>query len=290
MGAGSATTKPAWRRVTRGQRCPICEHADWCLIAPGGDAVICMRVPSARPVDCKGAGTGYLHRLTDQLPVKPPPRREPPPPPDMRVLAEHYADMANGGAAANLARLIGVSDHSLRRLDVGWVPFKRAWSFPMRDAEGRIVGIRLRGENGDKWAVRGSKQGLFLPDGMVGDLCEQVCICEGPTDTAAALDLGAYAIGRPSCQGREEWIVTLCQGRDVVIVADYDQPKVAPDGRELRPGQDGALKLARMLRGRTRWTKLLLPLNGKDLRQWRAQGCTSAVLQSVIRNTATWRP
>lgn len=64
-------------------------------------------------------------------------------------------------------------------------------------------------------------------------------ICEGPTDTAAALTLGLFAIGRPSCMGCEEMITKLIrlQGiRRVIIITDNDIP-----------GLRGAAKLQRQI-------------------------------------------
>ena len=53
-------------------------------------------------------------------------------------------------------------------------------------------------------------------------------ICEGPTDTAALLDMGfANVVGRPSCTGGIKLLVELvCQRRseEVVVVADGDEP------------------------------------------------------------------
>jgi len=62
---------------------------------------------------------------------------------------------------------------------------------------GKIIGIRRRLPNGRKISLTSSKTGLFIP----ADLSPEglLLICEGPTDTAAALDLGFAAIGRPNC-------------------------------------------------------------------------------------------
>jgi len=32
----------------------------------------------------------------------------------------------------------------------------------MREASGKMIGIRLRGQDGRKWAITGSRQGLFM--------------------------------------------------------------------------------------------------------------------------------
>jgi hypothetical protein len=77
----------------------------------------------------------------------------------------------------------------------------------MMDVAGRVQGIRLRFSNGRKLAVRGGREGLFVPSGLAAT--NQLLICEGPTDTAALLDLGFAAVGRPSCAGGTRLLVEL---------------------------------------------------------------------------------
>ena len=76
---------------------------------------------------------------------------------------------------------------------------------------------------GHTWGVKGSRQGLFRAIKSVpGDT---LLIVEGPTDVAAALDLGYDVIGRPACVGCEDMIVRLVRKRGHVatfIVADAD--------------------------------------------------------------------
>src|SRR5690606_9675141 len=87
-----------------------------------------------------------------------------------------------------LAESLGLSIESLQRLGVGWAARHRAYTFPMRRGDGTICGIRLRSPDGRKYSVRGSKQGLFIPDGI--DATDRLLVAEGPTDTAAVLDWG----------------------------------------------------------------------------------------------------
>ena len=107
---------------------------------------------------------------------------------------------------------LGVSVESLRRLGVGWSAKHRAWAFPMSNAAGDVLGIRLRLPGGKKLSVKGGKEGLVhsrrgplrLPSGRL-----LLLIAEGPTDTAALLDLGFSAVGRPSCTGGVKLLVEL---------------------------------------------------------------------------------
>ncbi len=79
----------------------------------------------------------------------------------------------SGLSVAGLARFaseLGVSAASLGRLGSKWSWEHKAWAFPMRATNGTILGVRLRGLDGRKWAVVGSRQGLFIPDGgQLGD-------------------------------------------------------------------------------------------------------------------------
>ena len=74
---------------------------------------------------------------------------------------------------------LSLSRESLCRLGMGFSPNSGAYTFPMRDHEGQVVGVRLRYPNGKKMSARGSKNALFYescPDyGLV-------LITEGPTD------------------------------------------------------------------------------------------------------------
>ena len=268
-----------WITVKRGSplaKCPVCGRPDWCSVTADGIVCHCMRIVSDRPA----RGGGWIHRI-DGRPLTHSPRPEPVEPPDLGAI---YAGFQAVPELAGHARELGVSVESLNRLGTRWARIQQAWAYPMRTPGGKIVGIRLRYPD-KKRSVKGGKEGLFVPDGTVGDLVEQVLVCEGPTDTAAALDMGFYAIGRPSCRGSVDYLKTVCAGRDVVVVADNDAPKTGPDGTVLRPGQDGAEALVRELLPVTHSVKLILPLRGKDLREWKQLGCTGAVLRVVIRNT-----
>lgn len=135
---------------------------------------------------------------------------------------------------------------------------------------GKIIGIRRRFPNGRKVSLTGSKTGLFIP----ADLSPEglLLICEGPTDTAAALDLGFYAIGRPNCSSCVDMTTRFAKGRKVVIIGDND-----------KPGRAGVEKLAGKLLLHCPSVKIIYPPNGtKDLRQWLQAGLTSGQLQQII--------
>jgi phage/plasmid primase-like uncharacterized protein len=241
-----------------------------------------MRTTS--PVQARNGG--FIHRIDGQVQHK----RPWPLPPEHRIEATINADaiLLSWLAHTTTPRLqtcaieLGVSADALRRLGARWAPEYDAWAFPMRDGDGRSIGIRLRGRDGRKWAVRGSRSGLFIPVELPD--AGQLLICEGPTDTAALLSIGMAAIGRPSCSGSVEHVIAYLARsapRDVVIVADRD-----------RPGMEGAARLAMALRGKTRTPiKIVHAPTAKDAREWVRGGATAAAVQAVIQSQrcVAWR-
>jgi hypothetical protein len=178
-----------------------------------------------------------------------------------------------------LAASLGVSPNSLHRLGGAWAAPHRAWAFPMSNAARETIGIRLRAESGRKWAIPGSRNGLFWPDGLAGT--GPLLLAEGPTDVAALLDLDYDAIGRPSCAGAVEMVIEVVQRlhrRDVVVVADTDGP-----------GTNGADRLAQALTEAGQRPKVIRPLQGKDSRAWAQAGATRAVVDAVIASALYWR-
>ena len=270
----------AWRRVSRRHRCPVCGRGDWCLVA--GDpcnprAAICARTESARRV----GEAGWLHRLRDDGDRRS--RRR-----TIRAAAPGAMDVVrleltrqvarfqqavDPDALGRLADRLGLSVDSLVRLRIGWSNEHSAWSFPMTDAAGKVVGVRLRLPGGRKLAVRGGHEGLFIPSNL--DTGGQLLIAEGPTDTAALLDLSFAAIGRPSCAGGVKLLVDFCRRREpseVVIVADGDEP-----------GKRGAESLAVLLTAYSKAVRIIIPPTGaKDARKWKQGGATRHDIQQFI--------
>lgn len=281
-----------WTRVSKREPCPVCGHADWCGISLDGRLARCMRVVSGKPVTGGDGATGWIHRLGEETCISPATRRCYVPLPQRRLAnfeshLDTYRSNTTGQAVARLAMQLGVTSGSLQRLGVCWAGPHRAWAFPMRDAAGAVVGIRLRNENGDKWSVSGSRQGLFYDPAMPRS--EPVLICEGPTDTAAVLSIGFCAVGRPSCRGGGAFLADLLAGRRVVIVADRDEAKVRPDGSFWYPGQEGAADLADQLTRTCHSVKLVKPPEPhKDVRDWIFNGGTPKKLRFQISIAYEW--
>ncbi len=253
-----------WIRVTRKRKCPICDHERWCGISSDGTAAICMRVESGRGT----RNDGWLHQLTDPLPVyTPPPRIQPRP--NLQTLWQRWEKETDYQLIDGLAMSLGVDLDALQA--VGCVWNGRAYGFPMRDAERALIGIRLRAPDGYKFAVTGSRAGLFIPERYPYCIDDAtIYITEGPTDLAAAMTLGLRAIGRSSCLGQEEFIQAYLakqKPRRVVIIADNDGP-----------GFRGAQKLQSLIKTRS---CLFLP-PAKDLREFAALGGTANLIESSI--------
>jgi len=275
-----------WQRVSKRRRCPVCGRADWCLYAGPADAptaVICARVESSK----RAGEAGWLHVLRNDGPVWTPWRRNlgrairmmttetADGRPDLGKMAESATKWCreHPDALARFARSLGLSAKSLQRLGVGYSSQRRSWTFPMTDAAGNVLGIRLRSPSGRKWSVRGGKEGLFTPSGLKPG--GRLLVCEGPTDTAALLGLGFAAVGRPSCLGGVRHVVQLVQRlapAEVVIVADRDVP-----------GQRGADRLAVTLVAYVPVLRVIRPPEGiKDARAWKASGATSGDVTAAI--------
>ncbi len=231
-----------WQRVTKRRPCPVCGRPDWCMFTGAVDsptAVICARTESPRRA---GEG-GWLHILRNNGAAWAPWRRTIPAAVrtmsgadrlDFAKLAAEYRAAVQPQAVARLAASLGLSAESLGRLGICWASWHWAWTFPMIDAAGAVLGIRLRRPDGTKLSVRGGKDGLFIPAALDGG---RLLVCEGPTDTAALLDLGFSAVGRPSCAGGVKLLVELVKllaVPEVVIMADGDAPDNAARATWLR--------------------------------------------------------
>jgi hypothetical protein len=266
-------TATAWRRVSRAHPCPVCGKGDWCLTSADGTAAICPRVESPR----RAGDAGWLHRLAASAGPRRHLRHVPLPAagPDLGPLAAHYRDALDPGRLHQFARQLGVGASSLTALGVGWSGGHDAYSFPMRDWEGRVVGIRLRRPDGSKFAVRGGRDGLFLPPPPAAP-GERLLVCEGPTDAAALLDLGySHVAGRPSCTGGVKLLCELVRQRrpdDVAVVADADDP-----------GRRGADNLASVLVCYCPAVRVIVPPGGaKDVRDFLRAGGTRGGLEAAI--------
>jgi len=193
-------------------------------------------------------------------------------------MAQQFAARVTAASLLQLAGDLSLTAGSLQRLMVGWNG--HAWTFPMLGADGSVCGIRLRLPSGQKLSVAGGREGLFVPSDLtVGG---PLYVAEGPTDTAALLDIGLDAIGRPSCTGGVKLTVEHVKAtgrREIVIVADGDGP-----------GQRGAATLAAVLAAYSSTIRVITPpVAVKDAREWVRLGATRADVQSLASTVSAVR-
>lgn len=289
-----------WRPVSKDHPCPVCGHTDWCIYKINGEVCVCRRVPSTRPCNTDSGGwTHFLVPFTGRSAPSAAPRPAARP---AEAPVENVSDYFNriplvcGGRTqrdlcAKLGKDLGLPEDVLFALDWRWDPKRRAVAIPMREPLGEVVGIRYRDiATGRKWALRGSKDGLFFDPQFVAYDPGELVVCEGPTDQAAATVTGMWPVGRSCCTSGARHLRELVriQGvRRVTIVADDDPPKPKPGGGTWRPGYDGAKALGAALGVPYR---IVLPPDGiKDLRAWYNTGTLTAESFADVASAAKWQ-
>jgi hypothetical protein len=273
------------KRVSRSNPCQICQKPDWCMV--GTDVLVCMRVASGRVFHFKDGAQGWLHMKDGK--AQPPQARKPEAPEiilNVELKLKAWSRSVFNRTLDDHASKLGVSVLALQQLGCQPAPYPKVWAFPMRDGNNSYTGIRLRHEDGKKWAETGSHQGLFLPQ-REPEL--EAVICEGPTDTAAALSIGLFAIGRPTCNGGIFDINTAVKRlkiKQVTIIADCDKDKVRPTGQVWNPGISGAKGLADVLTVRSR----IVTLPAKDMRDFVVSGGTIEHFVSIAKQLVWNKP
>ena len=165
-----------------------------------------------------------------------------------------------------LAESLGVSTEALGRLAVGWNG--EAWTLPMRDAAGAIVGMIRRWPNGDKKTVyRSPNNQLFFDPETVPEE-GRLLLPEGASDVAALYTIGLPAVGRTSNTAGKEALAELLANRPEVtpiVLAEYDQNE-----KGHWPGRDGAISTAQHVANHLmRTVYWAFPPGGlKDARNW----------------------
>jgi hypothetical protein len=256
-----------WRRVNRDKPCPICGKHDYCMVSKDGRVAWCGR-SAGDPRAFKSTSSGGWFKL-DQ-PIDPPKAKatehvvEPITDPTFwrdyaRVC---YDSLRRYPEARDVhARDLGVHPEFLDVMRVGWCGEFSAYSWPMRDTEHTLCGIRLRTRDGQKFAVPGSRNGLFIPMKRA-DNVSTLWICEGPTDTIAMLIRVGWVIGRPSATVGDAMIeryVKRHRPKDIVICADNDDGGV---------GFSGACVTRQRLAKHVDKVVIIKPPSGRDARDW----------------------
>lgn len=186
-----------------------------------------------------------------------------------------------------IAATLGLSEMSLHAIGVALDP-RGNLAFPMHDGARNVVGIRIReprDEGAAKWALTGSRTGIFIPRELP-DRVETLVVCEGPTDTAAMLDILPprwAAIGRAACQGGHADVVRLAQSfrtePRIAVLADHDGPGIL-----------GAESLANALLDEFRGVVVFRPpARLKDARAWLRAGASPFELRARLDTRANHR-
>lgn len=274
-------------RVTRGCPCPVCGKTSWCLIAKDGSGrAVCKRVESDKP----RADAGWLHvggtLAVDPKRIASAVRSRRLSAGEIEAMCGRFVAGMDGSRLVRIAAGLCVSRDSLARLSIGFDG--EAYTFPMLNADGEIVGFRRRFNDGRKLSVAGGNEGLFIPSGLT--FTRATHLCEGPTSCAALLSMGFEAVGRPSCNSGNriacDFIRRSCV-RSVIVWGDRDKPKTLANGNTFRPGQDGAWTLAKLLAAFVPMVRVFIPTVAKDAREWLRAGATTEDVIHAIRTEAT---
>ncbi len=176
---------------------------------------------------------------------------------------KRFQEQIGAQSISNLAEAWGVSEKDVRRLGIGFDT--NAYTFPMRNWRGKIVGIRKRSYKDirSKYAAKDSTQGLFIPEGVTpGNL--QIAN-EGESDVAVALSAGFQAIGVPSAGAAVDDVIRFAGQSPIAcpcILGDNDSR-----------GITGADKLAdELLKANIPCRVLIPPEPYSDLRDWVNKG------------------
>jgi len=266
---------PGTCRVSARRRCPVCGHDHWCLVALDGSIALCHRVESKvltkagfRHVidEAKAASSQIAQQtLTRKRFFRP------------DVLMSRYQGAVVSSELEAFAHALHVEPGALYLLEVGRCCQLSTWAFPMRDGSDAVIGIRLRNDEGRKWAVTGSRSGLFYPvKQRPGDM---LVVCEGPTDTAAMLSIGVDTVGRPDATNGHEHLIEYVRRfpRHVVVLADADHVGLA-----------GAARLANAITGIAQSVRVMQPGLFKDARDWVKSGLTRQKFIAAAMGVKKW--
>jgi hypothetical protein len=205
---------------------------------------------------------------------------------DFPRLAKRAEELLTHTALVIHAERLGLTPWTLRALRCG--DYGGALGFPMVDARGEVIGVRLRTIDGKKICVKGSHNGLFIVREQ--EYCpwadpghSALFIVEGGTNLAALCQIGLWGIGRPSCScGVEMLCEYLSDYRGEIVVLRDNETKPAA----LAYSIPGAITLANALARHHKVRLATTPT--KDLRDWVIAGATALAVLGLARNTMQW--
>lgn len=279
-----------WCRFLPREACPICGHCGWCTVSPDGDLIRCMRVESDRPSEGRDGQRGWLHPIPDAAATVPSEKLQPysvtgpkRSPGEWALLVKQQRSALSPDKLEKLSAKLGVTADSLKAFGIGWDAESGCYSFPMYDAARKVIGVRLRvpePKDARRWiCVRGSANGLFVPDDYMAQKGDPLLLPEGPTCAAAARDRGLRAVGRANSSAGLSMLADFLRGgmrQDAVVVGENDGPvwaMVPSPPPPAFPGFEGAVKCCRAIAADVNRLRCIIPPKPhKDLRDWVKDG------------------
>jgi hypothetical protein len=266
-------------RVNEKCSCPKCGRADWCLLHKSGRKVICSRVKSGKP---KGEA-GWLHYIGAGYVMPEISAKEHEYLTTRQV--QEYLDSVTDGRNFHMiekqAKALGLSAESVMSMRATYDQNKAVVVFPMFNERKAPTGCRFRRSDGKKYSLTGGQEGVFLSRDF--SLSKPIIVAEGPTDAAAACEIGFNnVIGRPNCSGGAVIIKRLVGANrrtPIIVISDPDEC-----------GTDGATALAQSM------TNPIIVLVGPcDLREFATKRLPSDCRQAILKGLTgdevdVWRP
>lgn len=199
-----------------------------------------------------------------------PPKLEKAPTVDLAPKHRAFVSCLTPELANELAEHLHVDVAALVDLGYGHDDAEHAWTVPMFDASGAIVGIQRRYRDGRK--LTEGKVGVFRNPTPTTDADGVLCVAEGASDAATLRSFRYDAMAIPSAGGCVDVAAVFAKGRHVVIVGDDD-----------KAGRDSAAKLLDAVRGGALSVRIVFPpAPHKDVRAWREAGATREEVDAAI--------
>ncbi len=262
-----------WMQASNAFPCPICGRKHYCTMKPDQGIVKCTTVSDgAFSFKKDNAGVGFFHKHKFDGIVPDPPKKE------IKASQDWASAMKEAVTAPRrhfrtLARFFGCSPNHLREWEVGFLTNRQlealdtrcneygCWTFPMRDAQGKVIGLRLRTPNGFKYAVRGSQNGLFYKTGLTPG--RPLLVVDGASDALAGFVQNLHLVGRPSSTTGNDHLLPLIQRLQPIYVTQL----LDDDEGDTR---QHAYDTARDVLDSYPYGSIIYPEKGKDLREWLA--------------------
>lgn len=193
---------------------------------------------------------------------------------------------------ARTAEILGLMPSTLDRFPIGWAQSPDAIAYPvMQFDRPQIVGVRYRSadwKEGDPksrkwWSASGSTHSVMLPFEQL-EPNVPLFVCEGPSDTLAAAQVGVHAVGRWSCDldGFQASIVAkyadMTNSSCIVVVGDNGDA-----GDRGRIGAETGAARLRLLAPTRKVIHAQPPAGIKDIREWVLRGATAQDLLEATK-------